>query len=152
VYIYVCVSNTRGCVQRVPSSLLNVQLCYIYFICVCVVCDWGLYRVVQNWILGWLKQGYIPFGGSSEGVCKHSAGEGWASDISRPRVWEWDRPCYVCTSHTPVTQVGNTTVYQCRELMILCRLKIRQLYVYSWAWCGHKLYEVVHTLKTISAV
>jgi hypothetical protein len=37
---------------------------------------------------GVAEKGYIPVGGSSEGVYKHLAGEGWASDISRPRTWD----------------------------------------------------------------
>jgi hypothetical protein len=36
---------------------------------------------------GQKKKGSIPTRGSREGVYKHSACEGWASDISRPRTW-----------------------------------------------------------------
>jgi hypothetical protein len=37
---------------------------------------------------GAAKPGYVPMGGKSEGIYKHSAGEGQASDISRLRTWD----------------------------------------------------------------
>ncbi len=70
-----------------------------------------LYWAIQNWNLRQSKQGYIPVVGSKEGIYRHLAGEGWASDISWLRTWGWNGPHHVCTSHTPVTQVGYTMVF-----------------------------------------
>ncbi len=46
------------------------------------------------------REGQIPMGGSGEGVCKHSAGENWASDIGRLVIWDRNGPHHVCTNHT----------------------------------------------------
>jgi hypothetical protein len=44
----------------------------------------------------------IPMLGYGEGVNKHSAGENWASDISRLGAWDWNGPHCVCTYHIPL--------------------------------------------------
>jgi hypothetical protein len=67
-------------------------------------------------------QGYIPMGGSSEGVYKHSAGESCASNISRLRTWDWHGPLWATTSHTSRDsrrQAILLSVCQCRTRRIL---------------------------------
>jgi hypothetical protein len=48
--------------------------------------------------------------GSDEGVYKHSTGESWVSDISRPEKWDYERPHRICAGYIPVAQVGYLIV------------------------------------------
>jgi hypothetical protein len=68
--------------------------------------DLKWYLTVQNGNLGQPRPGNIPMRRSNKGVCKHSTGEGWTSDINRPRTWDLDGPHHVNISHIPVTQVS----------------------------------------------
>jgi hypothetical protein len=68
------------------------------------------------------------------GIYKHSAGGGWASDISRLKTWDWDGPQRVCTDHTPhessslycyVCQCRlnkNTSVLACVRVQVLIKI------------------------------
>jgi hypothetical protein len=75
----------RANVQRVPSNPYNVQLCSMYKF-VSVLC------VIKNFIKPLRTEIWAAITGlhssdaSNEGIYKHSAGESWANDISRPRT------------------------------------------------------------------
>jgi hypothetical protein len=43
----------------------------------------------------------IPMGGNNDGVYKHSAGENWASEVSRLEAWDQNGPHCPCKYHIP---------------------------------------------------
>jgi hypothetical protein len=75
----------RANVQRVPSNPYNVELCsmYEFVFGLCVLKNFIKPLRTEIWAA---KTGLHSSEVSSEGIYKHSAGESWANDISRPRT------------------------------------------------------------------
>ncbi len=51
----------------------------LVYLCACAIKNCISHSIPES---GADKRGFIPVGGSSEGIYKHSSGEDWVSDIS----------------------------------------------------------------------
>jgi hypothetical protein len=104
IVIYIVnVSDTTSRCTASPIQPVKYRVVFYIYMCLCACCMWFKKTVLNLLEMESLAamRGYIPVGGSSEDVYKHSAGEHWASDISRRRTWDWDGAHCVCTSQTP---------------------------------------------------
>ncbi len=77
-----CIGHKRPMYSKSLPTIKCTVVCSTYTVRVFLCMSCVIKNCIEQFNLGQPKQGNIPMGGGNEGVYKHSAGEGWASNIN----------------------------------------------------------------------